>query len=161
MAAETEKTGWTIDGRVYEDPEKFTTAEHRIIKRYTGLDFVALDKKTGSDLMADQDFLAALMHISYRREHRDMSFDQIEEVVGDQDLETAMTTLSSGEGDVDPPALTNKSDESSEKSSTGSSKSSGSSSSESSDLSAKTHSVTTTAESDTSSLVSAAGMSAT
>lgn len=159
MAAETEKTGWKIDGVIYEDPEKFTTAEHRIIKRYTGLDFNALDKKTGIDLMGDQDFLAAMMHIAYRREHRELSFDQIEEVVGDVDLQEAMSTLGSGEGDADPPVeeSTSKPDESSVRSSTGSSESSGNGSSESSEVSGKTHSVTTTAESGTSSLVSAAG----
>ena len=151
MAAET---GFTINGQIYEAPENLTASEHRIVKRYTGLNFRQLAEKAGDDLLSDQDLLVATMHIAYRREHRDLTFEQIEEIVGDLDLEKAMATVDDSEDDADPPALTIAPERSSPRSEDSSSESSGGDSSKSSDRSAATPAPTGTSGSVTSSLVS-------
>lgn len=117
MAAETDKTGFTINGAIYEEPESLTMAEHRIIKRYTGFNLHDLERLLGDGAFADQDLIQASAHIAYRREHRDLGFDKIEEIVGDQDFETMLASLAADEdGDALPPASTSRPDGSSPKS---------------------------------------------
>lgn len=156
MAAETNQTGFTINGEIYEEPDSLTMAEHRIIKRYTGFNLHDLEKLLGEGAFADQDLIQASAHIAYRREHRDLNFDQIEEIVGDQDFETMLDSLAGDKDDADPPELTSEPDASSPKSSLSSNETSGTDSATSSEISAETRSPITKVESDTSSLESLA-----
>lgn len=149
MAAETDKTGFKINGVIYEEPESLTMAEHRIIKRYTGFNLHDLERLLGEGAFADQDLIQASAHIAYRREHRDLSFDEIEEIVGDQDFEEMLSGLGSGEGDVDPPASTSSHDRSSPSGSPTKSTPSGHDSTKSSENSDESRTPTGTSESET------------
>jgi hypothetical protein len=107
VAAETtteepkQEFGYTIDGEVYLEPENLTIDDHRIVKRYTGLNFRDLAAKSQDIMYIDQDGIAAIMHISYRHKHPDMSFDEIAEVIGRQTLEEAQKSLqTAADGEV-------------------------------------------------------------
>ncbi len=107
MAAETpeQQYGFTIDGKIYEEPENLTIDDHRIIKRYTGYNFRELAGMSPDALYVDQDGIAAILHISYRHVHEDKSFDEIAEVIGRQNLDVAQSTLQQaddGEVPLDP-----------------------------------------------------------
>lgn len=107
MAAET-NTGFTINGVIYEEPDSLTMGEHRIIKRYTGMTGKQIADAISERVGADQDMLAAAMHIAYRRAHPDLSFEEIEAVVDSQDFVVAMETVGDGEGDELPPDETSE-----------------------------------------------------
>ena len=161
MAAETpdKQYGFTIDGELYEEPESLTVADHRIIKRYTGLNFRDLAAQSSDAMYVDQDGIAAILHIAYRHQHEDMSFDEINAIIERQDFDAAMATLESAdevEDDAGPPELTRPPAGSSpsEPSSTqnepaSSNKNSGVDSTTSSDLSDANPATTGTGESDT------------
>lgn len=159
MAAETtnqeepdREYGYTIDGEIYPEPENLTVDDHRIIKRYTGLNFRDLAARANDEMYVDQDGVAAILHISYRHRHPDLSFDEIAAVIGRQDFEAVQATLQPSDGAVPlDPGSTNPLDGSSERSSSEKNKDSGTSSSESSDLSDENPATTGTSELDTSS----------
>jgi hypothetical protein len=104
VAAETtteDQFGYTIDGEVYPEPENLTMDDHRIIKKYTGYNFRDLAAKSADLMYVDQDGIAAIMHISYRHVHPEMSFDEIAEIIGRQSLEEAQKSLQGlGDGEV-------------------------------------------------------------
>jgi hypothetical protein len=109
VAAETtteeQQFGYTIDGEVYPEPENLTMDDHRIIKKYTGYNFRDLAAKSADLMYVDQDGIAAIMHISYRHVHPEMSFDEIEAIIGRQSLEDAQQSLqreADGEVPLDP-----------------------------------------------------------
>jgi hypothetical protein len=121
VAAETtteepkQEFGYTIDGEVYPEPENLTIEDHRIVKKYTGYNFRELAAKSADIMYVDQDGIAAIMHISYRHVHPDMSFDEIAAVINRQTLEEAQKSLQKaddGEVPLDPES-TLKPDESS------------------------------------------------
>jgi hypothetical protein len=96
VAAETtteDQFGYTIDGEVYSEPENLTMDDHRIIKKYTGYNFRDLAAKSADLMYVDQDGIAAIMHISYRHVHPEMSYDEIAEIIGRQSLEDAQQSL--------------------------------------------------------------------
>jgi hypothetical protein len=65
-------------------------------------------------MYVDQDGIAAIMHISYRHVHPELSFEEIEEIIGRQSLEDAMKSLQVDDGEVPlDPASTPTPDESS------------------------------------------------
>jgi hypothetical protein len=104
-----EQFGYTIDGEVYPEPEKLTMDDHRIVKRYTGYDFRALAAKSEDVMYVDQDGIAAVMHISYRHRHPELSFDAIAEIIGRQTLEDAQKSLqkaTNGAVPLDPGSTT-------------------------------------------------------
>jgi hypothetical protein len=116
VAAETttedpkQEFGYTIDGEVYPEPENLTIEDHRIVKKYTGYNFRELAAKSADIMYVDQDGIAAIMHISYRHKHPDLSFDEIAEVIGRQILDDAQKSLeTAGDGEVplDPESTTN------------------------------------------------------
>lgn len=109
MAAETptedQQFGYTIDGEVYPEPENLTMDDHRIVKKYTGFNFRELAARSADIMYVDQDGIAAIMHISYRHVHPELSFDEIAEIIGRQTLEEAQKSLekaTDGEVPLDP-----------------------------------------------------------
>jgi hypothetical protein len=104
VAAETttedQQFGYTIDGEVYPEPENLTMTDHRIVKRYTGSNFREIAAKSADFMYVDQDGIAAIMHISYRHVHPELSFEEIEEIIGRQSLEDAMKSLQVADGEV-------------------------------------------------------------
>jgi hypothetical protein len=107
VAAETtteepqQEFGYTINGEVYPEPENLTIEDHRIVKAYTKMNFRDLATKSQDVMYIDQDGIAAIMHISYRHKHPDMSFDEIAEIIGRQTLEEAQKSLqTAANGDV-------------------------------------------------------------
>jgi len=157
VAAETtteepkQEFGYTIDGEVYPEPENLTMDDHRIVKRYTGFNFRELAAMSQDVMYIDQDGIAAIMHISYRHKHPDMSFDEIAEIIGRQTLEEAQKSLQGAtNGDV-PLDLesTPTPDESSERRKPSTSKPSGTDSSKSSESSDGKSGTTGTSESGT------------
>lgn len=158
MAAETttqepeQEFGYTIDGEVYPEPESLTIEDHRIVKRYTGYDFRALAAKSADVMYVDQDGIAAIMHISYRHRHPDLSFDEIAEIIGRQTLEGAQASLqTAADGDVPlDEESTTKPDESSPRRTPSTSEPSGTDSQKSSESSDESPAITGTSESDTS-----------
>jgi hypothetical protein len=150
---ETEQQfGYTIDGEVYPEPENLTMTDHRIVKRYTGSNFREIAAKSADFMYVDQDGIAAIMHISYRHVHPELSFEEIEEIIGRQSLEDAMKSLQVADGEV-PLDLesTPKPDESSLTRKPSTSDPSGSVSRKSSESSDENPATTGTSESDTSS----------
>ena len=161
MAAETpdqneeqQEYGYTIEGEICPEPESLTIDDHRIIKRYTGYNFRDLAAMDRNQLYVDQDGIAAILHISYRHAHEDLSFDEIAEIIGRQDLDTAQSTLEQlkVEGSEDPLALKNKLESESDSPESDSTqtetpKNSGDDSRKSSDPSEDQHATTTTLES--------------
>jgi hypothetical protein len=120
VAAETtteeqQEFGYTIDGEIYPEPENLTMDDHRIVKKYTGFNFRQLAAMSQDVMYIDQDGIAAIMHISYRHVHPELSFDEIAEIIGRQTLEEAQKSLqqaSNGDIPLDP-GSTQKPDESS------------------------------------------------
>lgn len=163
MAAENpdpkqDQFGFTIDGEIYPEPESLTIDDHRIIKRYTGYNFRDLAGMSTDALYVDQDGIAAILHISYRHAHSDLSFDEIAAVVGRQNLDVAQSTLEAAqEGYESPLALesTPQPEPSSPRSSASKTKDSGSDSRTSSDRSDDQSATTGTPGSATSSPESA------
>jgi hypothetical protein len=151
---ETEQEyGYTIDGEVYQEPENLTMDDHRIVKRYTGWNFRDLAAQSADALYVDPDGISAIMHISYRHVHPEMSFDEIAKIVGQVDLEEAQKSLE-GVGDGEVPLdleSTPKPDESSLTRKPSTSDPSGSVSRKSSESSDENPATTGTSESDTSS----------
>jgi hypothetical protein len=156
VAAETtteEQFGYTIDGEVYPEPENLTMDDHRIVKKYTGLNFRDLAAKSADIMYVDQDGIAAIMHISYRHIHPEMSFDEIEAIIGRQSLEEAQVSLQKaddGEVPLDPES-TPTPDESSLTRKPSTNSPSGIDSSKSSDPLDELHATTGTDESESSS----------
>jgi hypothetical protein len=155
VAAETttedQEFGYTIDGEVYPEPENLTMDDHRIVKRYTGYDFRALAAMSQDIMYVDQDGIAAIMHISYRHRHPDMSFDEIAEIIGRQTLEEAQASLQKapdGEVPLDSGSTTTL-DESSEKRKPSTNNPSGTDSVTSSESSEENPATTGTSESAT------------
>jgi hypothetical protein len=161
VAAETttedpQEFGYTIDGEVYPEPENLTMDDHRIVKRYTGYNFRDLAAKSRDIMYVDQDGIAAIMHISYRHRHPELSFDEIAEIIGRQTLEEAQKSLdrdADGEVPLDVES-TPTPDESSPRRKPSTSKPSGTGSPTSSENSDENPATTGTSESDTSSPVS-------
>jgi hypothetical protein len=152
VAAETtteeQQFGYTIDGEVYPEPENLTMDDHRIIKKYTGYNFRDLAAKSADLMYVDQDGIAAIMHISYRHVHPEMSFDEIEAIIGRQSLEEAQVSLQKaddGEVPLDPES-TPTSDESSLTRKPSTSEDSGTDSRESSESSDESLATTGTSE---------------
>jgi hypothetical protein len=110
-----EQFGYTIDGEVYPEPENLTMDDHRIVKRYTGWDFRQLAAQSQDAMYVDQDGIAAIMHISYRHRHPELSFDEIKEIIGRVVLDDAQKTLQKATNGAVPldPESTLKLDESS------------------------------------------------
>ena len=161
MAAETttedpeQEFGYTIDGEVYPEPENLTIEDHRIVKRYTGYNFRELAAMSQDVMYVDQDGIAAIMHISYRHHHPDLSFDEIAEIIGRQTLEEAQKSLQKADGDVPlDPGSTTKHDASSERRKPSTSNPSGTDSETSSESSDESRATTGTSESGTLSLAS-------
>jgi hypothetical protein len=157
VAAETtteeQEYGYTIDGEVYPEPENLTMDDHRIVKKYTGLNFRDLAAKSADLMYVDQDGIAAIMHISYRHVHPEMSYDEIAEIIGRQSLEEAQVSLQKvddGEVPLDPESTPNP-DESSLTRKPNTSSPSGTDSLKSSGLSDELHATTGTSESEPSS----------
>jgi hypothetical protein len=159
VAAETtteepkQEYGYTIDGEVYPEPENLTMDDHRIIKKYTGWNLRDLAAKTADAMYVDQDGITAIMHISYRHAHPDMSFNEIAEIVGRVNLQEAQKTMekaSDGEVPLDQES-TMKPDESSPRRTPSTNSPSGIASPTSSENSDENPATTTTDESDTSS----------
>jgi hypothetical protein len=157
VAAETtteepeQEFGYTIDGEVYPEPENLTIEDHRIVKRYTGYNFRQLAAMSQDVMYVDQDGIAAIMHISYRHKHPDMSFDEIAEIIGRQTLEEAQKSLRKAtDGDI-PLVLesTLKPDESSPTRKPSTSSPSGTDSETSSESSDESPATTGTSESGT------------
>jgi hypothetical protein len=85
--------GYTIDGEVYPEPENLTMDDHRIVLRYTGWDFRQLAAQSQDAMYVNQNGIAAIMHISYRHRHPELSFDEIKEIIGRVVLDDAQKTL--------------------------------------------------------------------
>jgi hypothetical protein len=159
VAAETtteepkQEYGYTIDGEVYPEPENLTMDDHRIVKKYTGWNFRDLAAKTADAMYVDPDGIAAIMHISYRHAHPDMSFNEIAEIIGQVNLQEAQKTLEKpSDGEVPlAPESTMKPDESSPRRTPSTNSPSGTDSTTSSGNSDENPATTTTDESDTSS----------
>ena len=163
MAAETtteepkQEFGYTIDGEIYPEPENLTMDDHWIVKRYTGFNFRELAAMSQDVMYIDQDGIAAIMHISYRHKHPDMSFDEIAEIINGVTLEEAQTTLqtaSDGDLPLDPESTTTP-DGSSERRKPYTSSPSGTDSLTSSESSDESPATTGTSESATASPLSA------
>jgi hypothetical protein len=64
----------TIDGTDHEFEADFDIGEARIVKRYTNLNLAELD----GDDPSNPDFIAAIIHIVFRREDPSARFEEIE-----------------------------------------------------------------------------------
>jgi hypothetical protein len=148
--------GYTIDGEVCPEPENLTMEDHRIVLRYTGYDFRALAAMSEDVMYVNQDGIAAIMHISYRHRHPELSFDEIKEVVGRQILDEAQKSLAKPPNGAVPldQGSTPTPDESSERSKSSTSKDSGTDSPPSSESSDENPAITGTSESEPSSAAS-------
>ena len=156
MAAETttqepeQEYGYIIDGEVYPEPENLTIDDHRIVKRYTGMNFRDLAEKSRDIMYVDQDGIAAIMHISYRHKHPEASYDEIAEIIGRQSLEEAQEGLEKAVPVPLDPTISNGSPES-DSTPSETPKDSGTDSPTSSESSDESPATTGTSESDTSS----------
>jgi hypothetical protein len=161
VAAETttedKEYGYTINGEVYPEPENLTMEDHRIVKKYTGWNFRDLAAKSSDAMYVDPDGIAAIMHISYRHKHPNMTFDEIAEIINGVTLEEAQTTLqTASDGDLPlDPELTPKPDGSSERRKPSTSSPSGTDSPTSSESSDENRATTGISESATVSPLSA------
>jgi hypothetical protein len=157
VAAETttedpkQEFGYTINGEVYPEPENLTMDDHRIVKRYTGWNFRQLAAMSKDAMYVDPDGIAAIMHISYRHVHPELSFDEIAAIVGDVSLEDAQQSLQKAtDGDLPlDPESTPTPDESSERRKPSMSSPSGTDSEKSSESSDENPATTGISESDT------------
>lgn len=161
MAAETtnqeapeQEYGYTIDGEIYAEPENLTILDHRIIKRYTGLNFRDLAARANDEMYVDQDGIAAILHISYRHIHPDLTFDEIAAVIERQNLDEVQASLQRADGAVPLDLTISPDSPESSSTETGMRKDSGLSSRTSSDRSDESLATTGTSESATSSLES-------
>ena len=119
MAAET---GFDINGTVYEVPtlDSLDNDECVILYEYSGLvqeDFVPLAEESEEETqernqaqMKHPGFWKALMHIAYRRQHRELSDKKVKELVGRVNRMVALAALGAEVEEVDgvPPALTSE-----------------------------------------------------
>lgn len=125
MAAET---GFDINGTVYEVPtlDSLDNDECVILYEYSGLvqeDFIPLADETEEETqernqaqMKHPGFWKALMHIAYRRQHRELTDKKVKELVGKVNRMEALAALGSDveEADDSPPVLTSEPPESSQ-----------------------------------------------
>ncbi len=106
--------GFLIEGRVYEVPDigTFTIGECKVFTRLTGLTLegVLLGMDDGTlpfvDLVRNNGgFLPSLVEIAYRREHPELTSEQVEAVIDRTNrLEMFTALLDTGdEVDADPP----------------------------------------------------------
>lgn len=119
MAAET---GFLINETLYEIPtlDSFDGDECVILFDYCGIvqeDFVPLEDETEDETnarnqkqMKHPGFWLALMHIAYRRKHRELKDEKIRQLIGGVNRMEALSTLGEpeAEGDVVPPASTSE-----------------------------------------------------
>lgn len=139
-------SGFLIGGAYYEVPrlETFDLDEEQILYDISGIvqtDFVPAHPEATDEEKAEVDrriflsvrnpsFKRALVHIAYRRKHRDKTFDEIAELVGR--VSAVDSELALLRGEADPPATSsptqpeNNSSTSEPSSSSGSGTSSGS-----------------------------------
>jgi hypothetical protein len=90
----------SIDGREYEFDGNFDLGEARVVKRYTGLTLKDLE---GHD-PSDPDLIAAFVHITFRRETPQASWDELEARVNAAKLATLLFEQDEEAVDVGPPA---------------------------------------------------------
>jgi hypothetical protein len=122
------ETGFLINDSLYEVPtlESLDNDECVILFDYSGLvqeDFVPLPDETEQETnernqrqMKHPGFWKALMHIAYRRRHRDVKDDKVKALIGTVNRLGALSTLAAPEpedGEAVPPALTSEQHESS------------------------------------------------
>jgi hypothetical protein len=116
------QTGFLIGGTYYDVPrlETFDLDEEQILFDISGviqMDFVPAHPEASDEEKAEVDrrifltvrnpsFKRALIHIAYRRQHREMSFDEIASLVGR--VSAVDSELALLRGDADPPATTSQ-----------------------------------------------------
>lgn len=119
MAAET---GFLINNEVYEVPtlDSLDNDECVLLFEYSGLvqeDFVPLEDESEEETnernqgqMKHPGFWKALMHIAYRRKHRELKDQKIRQLVGSVNRMDALSGLgdADAEGDAVPPASTSE-----------------------------------------------------
>lgn len=126
MAAET---GFLINETLYEVPtlDSLDNDECLILFDYSGVvqeDFAAQEDETEEEtsernqkLMRHPGFWLGLMHIAYRRKHRELKPDKVKALIGRVNRYEAMSSLAGGEDEVEvddnPPASTSEPEESS------------------------------------------------
>lgn len=117
-----QQSGFEIGGAFYEVPrlETFDLDEEQILYDIAGviqMDFVPAHPEASDEEKAEVDrriyatvrnpsFKRALVHIAYRRKHREMPFDEIATLIGR--VSAVDSELALLRGEADPPATTSQ-----------------------------------------------------
>jgi hypothetical protein len=112
VAAETNESGFVIDGVVYEVPglDTLTMDEAQVLYDYSGLgleDFAQSADETEEEtkarerLFRNPGLMRALMHIAYQRKHTKLPSSQIRRLVGAANVLDALQGLTTAEPEAD------------------------------------------------------------